>query len=63
MRQGISVEYVRYLTGRRMSVLAYGRTAHFFRFVSPCGGFYELILLGVDDTPEAVQNLVAFLIG
>ena len=54
MRQGISVEYVRYLTGRSKSVGPFGRTALLYSVREPLRRLVELILLEGFETPEAV---------
>ncbi len=46
MRQGISVEYVRYLTGRNKSGAAYAATVFIFGSLFLCGRICELILMG-----------------
>ena len=63
MRQGISVEYVRYLTGRSRGVWPISAHCNTFFGSSALRRLAELILLGTFDTPEAVQNLIAFLNG
>ena len=54
MKQGISVEYVRYLTGRSKSVGPFGRTALLDSVRQSLRGSAERILLGELETPEAV---------
>ena len=60
MRQGISVEYVRYLTGRSRSGCQ-GYHCALFSVRQSLRRLNELILLWAVDTPEAVQNHNAFL--
>ena len=56
LKQGISVEYVRYLTGRSKSVGPFGHTALLDSVRQSLRGSAELILLERVETPEAVQN-------
>ena len=46
MRQGISVEYVRYFNRAKQEIAVFGILAFIFGSVSCCGWLSELILLG-----------------